>query len=56
MDDFAATLGDPGRELKITIDANHTDMVRFWGKNDRGYEVVAGELGLSVHQIITGGE
>ena len=56
MDDFEAMLGDPGREVRFTVYADHTEMVRFWGKNDRGYEVVAGELGLSVHQIVTGGE
>ena len=56
MDDFAAVLGDPGRELKFTIDANHTDMIRFWGKTDRNYEIVAGELSLSVQVIIENAE
>jgi hypothetical protein len=39
-----ATVGDPGRERVETINANHVDMCRFWGKGDPGYKKVAGEL------------
>ena len=47
-----ATLGDQGREVVFTIDANHTDMVQFWGKQDPKYEVVVGELSNFVlHEI-----
>ena len=51
-----ATLGDPGREVVFTIDANHTDMVRFWGKQDPNYETVAGELNTFVLQDIAQAE
>ena len=56
MDNYAAILGDPGREVEFGVYANHTDMVRFWGKNDLNYGVVAGELDMSVHQIIVQAE
>ena len=51
-----ATLGDPGREVVFTIDANHTDMVRFWGKQDPKYEMVVGELLVSLLQDIAQAE
>ena len=56
MDNLAAILGDPGREEEFGVYANHTDMVRFWGKKDTNYDVVAGELDMSVHQIVVQAE
>ena len=50
-----ATLGDPGREVVFTIDANHTDMVRFWGNQDPNYDTVAVELNTFVVQDIPQG-
>ena len=52
MSENYATIGDPGREQIFTINANHTAMCRFWGKEDPKYEIVAGEIQSFVHQSI----
>ena len=52
VDEYVAILGDPGREVEFNVDADHTNRVRFWGKNDPNYKIVAGELSMSVLQII----
>jgi hypothetical protein len=40
----SSTLDHPNQRAR-TIDADHMEMVKFSGKNDRNYEMVRGDIG-----------
>ncbi|MCJ1424016.1 hypothetical protein MMC29_001903 [Sticta canariensis] len=44
VDDNYSKISDPGRVLAFTINANHMNMCKYWGRKDPGYETTAGEL------------
>lgn len=46
-----SSLLDDTREHAETINANHMDMVRFFGESDPGYQKVTGEIRIIVEQI-----
>lgn len=50
MPPHSSTLGDR-RENAETIQANHRDMCRFWGRDDHKYDQVGGELKDIVDRI-----
>lgn len=51
----SARIGDPGREIVQSIDANHMDMCRFPSKDDPEYKKVSFEI-KSLIELALGGQ
>ena len=52
VDADSAKLGAP-REVTLHLDRNHSDISKFWGSGDDGYELVKGKL-QTMARIIQG--
>jgi hypothetical protein len=50
VDDFSSIIGDAA-EGKEGIDANHSDMCKFFSREDNGYRKVSGEIQRLVNAV-----
>lgn len=52
VENWSSSIGDHGSEPSESINANHMNMCRFYGKHDPGYKQVGGEILIKVNELV----
>ena len=52
VENWSSSIGDHGSEPSESINANHMNMCRFYGRHDPGYKQVGGEIQSKVNELV----